>query len=59
MDLATLSDEELEQHYLAVLTEQERRQALATIPGQVAALSARFVDGGGDPAEIIAAVGGA
>ena len=43
----------------AVAVEQERRQALATIPAQVAQPAARFVDGGGDPADIIAAAGGA
>ncbi len=54
-----MTDDDLDALRVAVAVEQERRQALATIPAQVAQLAARFVDGGGDPADIIAAAGGA
>ncbi|WP_336647510.1 hypothetical protein [Microbacterium sp. MMO-10] len=59
MDLTDMTDDDLDALRVAVAVEQERRQALATIPAQVAQLAARFVDGGGDPADIIAAAGGA
>lgn len=52
MDLSTLTDEELAEHLNAVLAEQERRQALATIPDQIRDLTAKYVDGGGDPADL-------
>lgn len=48
MDFAPLTDEELSNHLNAVLLEQERRSSLASIPGQVSALSATFQAGGGD-----------
>lgn len=48
MDLTELTDEELSDHLNAVLAEQERRQALATIPDQIRDLTAKYVDGGGD-----------
>lgn len=48
MDLSALTDTELSDHLNAVLAEQERRAALATIPAQVAALSATYQAGGGD-----------
>lgn len=47
MDLSTLTDEELADHLNAVLAEQERRQALATIPDQIRELTAKYVDAGG------------
>ena len=49
MDLSILTGEELADHLNAVLAEQERRQALATIPDQIRELTAKYVDGGGDP----------
>ena len=52
MDLKTLSDEELDQHRRDVLQEQERRQALETIPDQIAELKAKYVEGGGDPTHL-------
>lgn len=52
MDLKTLTDEELDQHRQEVLAEQERRQALATIPDQIAELARKYVDGGGDPGNL-------
>lgn len=52
MDLKTLTDKELHTLKTDVLKEQERRQAIATIPGQIATLTAQYVAGGGDPADL-------
>lgn len=52
MDLAALTDEELSDHLNAVLAEQERRQALANIPDQIRDLTAKYVDGGGNIANL-------
>lgn len=52
MDLTKFSDEELDQHRRDVLAEQERREALETIPQQIAELKAKYVEGGGDPANL-------
>ena len=49
MDLASLSDDDLAAHHIAVVSEQERRQRLASIPEQIADLTARYLDDGGDP----------
>ena len=48
MDLTTLTDEALDAHRRAVLTEQERRANLAVIPEQIKELAEKFRDGGGD-----------
>lgn len=48
MDLRALTDEDLDAHRIAVLTEQERRQNLAAIPEQIAAMAKVYRDGGGD-----------
>ena len=56
MDLTALTDIELADHLNAVLAEQERRQRLATIPAQIAAMTSAYVDGGGDGADLVAAV---
>lgn len=52
MDLATLTAEELDQHRRDVLTEQERRANLATIPEKIEELRDKYVAGGGDPADL-------
>lgn len=52
MDLKTMADIELSDHLNAVLAEQERRRALAQIPDQIAELTAKYVAGGGDPADL-------
>lgn len=57
MNLATLTDTELSDHLNAVLTEQERRAALANIPGQISQLAATYEAGGGDKADLTAAIG--
>lgn len=48
MNFTDLTDEELSAHLNEVLAEQERRQALATIPDQIRELTAKYVDGGGN-----------
>lgn len=48
MDLTALTDDQLDDHRRAVLTEQERRENLAAIPEQIEALAKVFRDGGGD-----------
>lgn len=52
MNLQDLTDEQLDQHRQDVLAEQERRQALATIPDQITGLARKYVDGGGDPVNL-------
>lgn len=47
MDFSELTDEQLAEHLNDVLNEQERRQALAEIPDQIAELTAKYVAGGG------------
>ena len=42
MDLTSLSDDDLAAHHIAVVSEQERRQRLASIPDQIADLTARY-----------------
>lgn len=56
MDIKTLTDEQLEQHRIDVLTEQERRANLAAIPQQVAQLAQTYAAGGGDRAVLTAAI---
>lgn len=48
MDLSTLTDDDLDQLRIAVLTEQERRANLASIPAQITQLAQTYRDGGGD-----------
>ena len=56
MDLKTLTEDELEQHRVDVLTEQERRQRLSAIPTQVTQLAGQFVADGGDKTTLIDAL---
>lgn len=44
----TWSDEALDEHRRAILTEQERRANLAAIPEQIEQLAKVYRDGGGD-----------
>lgn len=44
MDLTQLSDDELDQYRRDVLSEIERRQALETIPDQIAELKTKYVE---------------
>ena len=56
MDLKSLTDDELDAHRIAVATEQERRENLAAIPEQVAALAKVYREGGGDEAALMGAL---
>ena len=56
MDLKTLPDDELDDLRRDVLTEQERRENLAAIPEQVAALAKVYREGGGDEAALVDAL---
>lgn len=49
MDIRELTDDELEQRRLAIGVEIERRQKLESIPAQIADLTARYVEAGGNP----------
>lgn len=49
MDLTTLDDTELDTLRTDVAIEQERREAVATIPAQIVDLTAKYLAGGGDP----------
>ena len=52
MNLTELSDDDLDTLRMGVLTEQERRQARDQIPSQIADLTARFLEAGGNPADL-------
>lgn len=48
-ELKDMTDEELDFLRRNVLVEQERRQSVANIPGQIADLREQYLSGGGDP----------
>ena len=52
MNLNELSDDELDNLRVEVLIEQERRQSRDQIPSQISDLTARFIDAGGNPADL-------
>lgn len=52
MNLENLTDEELDTLRTDVAIEQERRQALATIPDQIVELKEKFLAGGGRPEDL-------
>lgn len=52
MNLSELTDEELDQLRVDVLNEQERRANLLRIPGQMSDLIDKYVQGGGDKADL-------
>jgi hypothetical protein len=56
MDLLLLTDDELNAHRIAVITEMERRANLNAIPAQVSLLAAQFIEAGGDQALLNAAI---
>lgn len=60
MDLspAAFDDSELEQLRVDVLNELERRANLNQAPAQITWLARQYVDAGGDPADIAAAIEG-
>lgn len=51
-DLTKYDDARLVALYEALCLEQERRRDLENIPGQIASLRSRYIDGGGDPAAL-------
>ena len=53
MDISNLTDAELDSAHNDILNEKERRERLKNIPGQVLALSTRFVNDGGNPDELV------
>lgn len=53
MDLSTLTDEQLDARRVAVLSEQERRQRLAQLPDQLAAMARDAAEAGCDPDALI------
>ncbi|MGP5715674.1 hypothetical protein ACTXO9_07260 [Brachybacterium tyrofermentans] len=53
MDLSTLSDEQLNARRIAVLTEQERRQRVAQLPDQLAAMTRDAVAAGCSPEDLL------
>ncbi|PPG39480.1 hypothetical protein [Pseudoclavibacter sp. RFBA6] len=55
-ELRQLEDKALEQLYVDVVTEQERRTRMRQVPLDIAASAKRFVEDGGDPEEIRAAL---
>lgn len=52
MNLENLTDEALDTLRTDVAIEQERRQALATIPDQIVELKEKFLAGGGKPEDL-------
>ena len=52
MDLTKLSDEDLDQLRRDTLAEQERRENLARIPDQITELKTKYVELGGNPADL-------
>ena len=52
IDLTALSDEDLVNHLNAVIGERERRANLTEIPAKIADLRQKYLDGGGDPADL-------
>ena len=52
MSLKEMSDEDLDALRVDVLREQERRDSLSKIPGQIVELREKYVSGGGDPDDL-------
>lgn len=52
MNLEELTDDELDQLRVDILNEQERRANLLRIPGQMSDLIDKYVQGGGDKADL-------
>lgn len=52
MDLTTLTAEELDDHYSAVLAERQRRAELDEIPTRILEDARKYVAGGGDPTRL-------
>ncbi|MBS3177769.1 MULTISPECIES: hypothetical protein [unclassified Pseudoclavibacter] len=55
-ELPSLTDDQLDDLRIAAATEQERRARMRQVPLDIAASAKRFVEDGGDPEEIRAAL---
>lgn len=55
-DLSTLTDEQLDEQRVAILTEQERRQRMAAIPNQIKDLADQYEAGGGSRQSLVDAL---
>ena len=53
IDFSTYSDEDLAEVRVDLVNECERRQRLATAAETVAAVTARYAEDGGDPADLL------
>ena len=56
MDLKSLADEDLDSLRKSVQIERERRDNLSRIPGEIAAMAAKYRDGGGDEDALAVAI---
>lgn len=56
MDLRELTQTEFDQHRIAVVREQERRDNLSRIPRQIEELTEKYLSEGGDPADLVPAL---
>lgn len=56
IDLTNLTDEQLDEQRVAILTEQERRQRMAMIPEQVRDLADQYEAGGGSRQSLVDAL---
>lgn len=56
IDLITLTDEQLDELRVAILTEQERRQRMTMIPEQVRDLAVQYEAGGGSRQSLVDAL---
>lgn len=54
--LATLTDDQLDELRIAAATEQEKRARMRQVPLDIAASAKRFMEDGGNPEEIRAAL---
>ncbi|PBB08490.1 hypothetical protein CKW39_09015 [Kocuria sp. WRN011] len=57
-DYSKLTDAQLEQTRVALMSELERRRNLARIPTDIRALAEQYEAAGGDPAELAVELGG-
>ena len=53
IDLSTLTDEQLDELRVEVLTEQEHRQRMSAIPNQIKDLADQYEAGGGSRQELL------
>lgn len=55
-DFTSLTDEELDEARIGLTNECERRQRLATAVETVRAVATRYVEDGGDSADLVASI---